>query len=256
MKDVLSAINDRIKTPYYGYALLAFFTLNWKPLFLLAFSDGKAEERIVVFDSQTSLYSLLIFPLLIGLFISLANPWIRLLFARIEKTPRKRYSCIISDEEHDKLVYQNKLKDQLNTAEELEEARLINRAINDNKINEIDNSDVKRKVKSEIEAKRRSNDSSKRTRLTRNNVTPHESHLLKELWIHEAGMVFDTGNDIKIKHSSLILDDSNHEKEYEFYKEAISSLVSEGIFKKESNPDGHLCYKLTTKGWDTVESFF
>lgn len=256
MKDVLSAINERIKTPYYGYALLAFLALNWKPLFLLAFSDGKAEERIAVFDSQTSFYSLLILPLLIGLTISLANPWIRLLFARIEKTPRKRYSCIISDEEHDKIVYQNKLKDQRNAAEKLEEEQLINRAINDNKISEINNPDVKRKVKNEIEAKRRSNDFSNQISLTSNNVTPHESNLLKELWEHGTGMVSDTGSDIKIKHFSLIPEDSTHEKEYEFFKEAISSLVSEGIFKREKNPGGHLLYKLTTRGWDTIESLF
>ena len=51
MNDVIDAINTRFKSPYFGYAVLAFFALNWRGIFLLSATEGDPASRLEAFDS-------------------------------------------------------------------------------------------------------------------------------------------------------------------------------------------------------------
>ena len=50
MKDIVDAVGERVKSPYFGYSVIAFFAINWKELFVLFLSDKTADERILYFD--------------------------------------------------------------------------------------------------------------------------------------------------------------------------------------------------------------
>ena len=66
MKDLFDAITTRIQAPYFGYSLLAFVVLNWRALFLLIMLDATAHERISIFEQETSVWSVVVLPLLVG----------------------------------------------------------------------------------------------------------------------------------------------------------------------------------------------
>ncbi|MFT7880687.1 MAG: hypothetical protein ABXS91_09875, partial [Sulfurimonas sp.] len=70
MDEIVDAITSRFKSPYFGYALLAFFALNWRGIFLLAVTDGSPQDRLAAFDSVTDTYTLILFPLLTGALVA------------------------------------------------------------------------------------------------------------------------------------------------------------------------------------------
>lgn len=76
MKDIIEAIGDRIKSPYFGYTILAFIACNWKAVFLLFLTVGTPQERLDAFDSATDIMSLAVIPISVGFFIALSSPWI------------------------------------------------------------------------------------------------------------------------------------------------------------------------------------
>ena len=57
MKDIVDAINSRVKEPYFGYAFLSFLAINWKAIFLLIYSKGSAEAKIIAFEGTTTTFS-------------------------------------------------------------------------------------------------------------------------------------------------------------------------------------------------------
>ncbi|MGY0310950.1 hypothetical protein ACV4QK_03515 [Alteromonas macleodii] len=250
MKEVFTAINDRIKTPYYGYALLAFFALNWRAIFVLFVSQGSATERLAAFDSNTSFTQLLVIPLVIGLFISLINPWLKVLFSWIEKIPRQIYANSISDEEHNKLKYQIKLRVERDALEKVEEDKLISRAKRDSEIESIEDESVKQKLKSDIEEVRNSNAHSKAEIL--DTLTKGEIDLLNICKEQRSGSTIDDGNMIAIG-DFLIGDGADGEEMYAKAKGAIESLLSKGLMYYESRMHPVKC-KLNSKGWDAIES--
>ncbi|MFV5403985.1 MULTISPECIES: hypothetical protein [unclassified Acinetobacter] len=74
MKDLLDAINTRVKEPYWGFFLISFVAFNWRALFLLCFTNGTAEARLDIFDLNTSFTNLFLYPILVALAITLLTP--------------------------------------------------------------------------------------------------------------------------------------------------------------------------------------
>lgn len=258
MKEVFSAISDRFKTPYYGYVCLAFFALNWQAIYLLILGEGKPSTKLSAFDTQTSLYSLLVCPLLIGLVISLLNPWVKVLFAWVEKVPRSRYSDMMSDEEHSKAIYQNKLKQQRNRAEKLDEERLINRAVMDEFVKDLDDGELKEQLVSKLDGLRQRSD------YVENNLAEkyrtydfdaYESALLKELSVKGASTLRFQDNEILIGSAPLRLERRNYAKEFTKFKEAALSLTAKNIFEKEHYKNTFE-YSLTGFGWDVLDNMY
>ena len=77
MNEVFEALNSRIKAPYFGYAILAFFALNWRGIFLLVVDDSEPVNRLALFDSETSFWTLLVFPLLVGAVVAASAQWLK-----------------------------------------------------------------------------------------------------------------------------------------------------------------------------------
>ena len=93
MKDIIDAVSSRIKTPYFGYAVLAFFALNWRGIFLLVVMTGSPQERLVAFDSATNQYTLLVLPLLVGALVAASTSWVQYVFEVIS-VPSHDYKII------------------------------------------------------------------------------------------------------------------------------------------------------------------
>lgn len=249
MKEVFSAINDRIKTPYYGYALLAFFALNWRAIFVLFVSKGSASERLAAFDSKTSTIELIFLPLFIGLCISLLNPWLKVLFSWIEKKPRQLYADRISDEEHYKLKYQIKLKTERDALEKVEEEKLISRAKRDSEVETIENESVKEKLKSDIKDIRKDSSDSKSD--VYSSLTSPELKLMKIFMEQNTGTSYDDDKHIKIG-TKTIGTGVNGEEEYAVIKGALNSLYLKNLMHIDysHHPVKHA---LNGDGWALID---
>ena len=102
MKEVVEVVNNRIKTPYFGYSILAFLALNWRGFFFLVLSKGKPEEKLALFDAQTDLYTLLVYPLAIGALVAASAHWLRFLFGVIERKLKELVENLQLEAEHKK----------------------------------------------------------------------------------------------------------------------------------------------------------
>lgn len=90
LKDVVATLNGRLRSHFFGSAFLAFVGTNWKVLFYLFFADRPVRAKFLFFDENTDAYSLLVVPVLIGLIIAMASPWIKLFGAYIATLPTRK----------------------------------------------------------------------------------------------------------------------------------------------------------------------
>lgn len=81
LREIIDALGQRFRTPFFGYFALAFTLVNWKPLFFVLFSDQPVEARFSFFDITTSTYSLLTLPFVLGVGGALVAPWLSFLGA-------------------------------------------------------------------------------------------------------------------------------------------------------------------------------
>lgn len=86
LEPVSSAMADRLRNPIYGTFILTWLATNWSRLFLLFFSEEKAEVRVAQFWLALDWWNGLIVPVLVTAFLLLVMPW---LAAVLEFTNRK-----------------------------------------------------------------------------------------------------------------------------------------------------------------------
>jgi len=111
MKEFLESLfetsSERIKNPFIGSYITAFLVYNWRPIFLLIFSDAKIEDKIVVINYEYCPKEAILWPLAIALFYILILPYINLLFdymlsfSNSKKDERKKTN-ILSNLKHKK----------------------------------------------------------------------------------------------------------------------------------------------------------
>ncbi|MBE4267628.1 hypothetical protein HJ071_24005 [Vibrio parahaemolyticus] len=89
MKEVVEAVNARLKAPYFGYAILAFIALNWRGFFVLVLTEGTPEDKLALFDTHTDIYTLVIYPLVIGVVVAGTAHWLKYFFGCIEKKTKR-----------------------------------------------------------------------------------------------------------------------------------------------------------------------
>lgn len=110
MKDLLDAINTRVKEPYWGFFLLSFLAFNWRGLFLLCFATGSAQEKIILFESETTVWSLIICPIITALVILLITPWLKVLFGLASRLAYEKLNSQELAREHKYIAEKNKLE--------------------------------------------------------------------------------------------------------------------------------------------------
>lgn len=256
MHDVLDAISARIKAPYFGYALLAFIGLNWRGIFLLTLTNGSPHERLAAFDSQTSAWSLVVLPLIVGGLVTALSPWMRLIFGHLSKLPFEKIDNIHLHSEHKKTITKTQLEQSRSAFFASKESELIERAKRDEEVLEIEDENLKGKLKKEIEALRRERDSMSVDLSERKNdvrMLPQEREILK------AAAADNSGNIMRLSHldgafiqiGSLIFG-SESSRDFAKYDSALKDLVSKGLVSAVGLKG--VMYELTHRGWELAET--
>jgi hypothetical protein len=158
VKEVVEAVNNRIKTPYFGYSILAFLALNWRGFFYLVLSKGKPEEKLALFDAQTDLYTLLVYPLAIGALVAATTHWLRFLFGVIERRPKELVENLQLEAEHKKTIKQTQLEQARSDLFAVKEQELIERAKRDDEVADIGDSETKEKLINQLNTIRNERD--------------------------------------------------------------------------------------------------
>ena len=151
MKEVLQALEARIRSPYMGYFTLCFIAFNWKPVFYLFASTESPAARISFFEENTGLWTLLLWPAFIGAIITVCYPWVSLLFVYFCEKPTQFRNSMQAKTEHALLVEKQRLQEERRKILANAENQIIDQAKRDQVVEQIQDDSIKDKVKSEIQ---------------------------------------------------------------------------------------------------------
>ena len=160
MKEIIQALESRIKSPLSGYFAIAFMLCNWRELFFLLADKGTAIERIEYFTNNTSHETLLWYPLLVSIIYTLAYPWLNLAFLYLCRKPTDLRNTLQANSEHKLLVEKNKLESLRSEYLATAEKSLIDQAKRDLEIERIEDESIKQNVQSSIDSLRNTSPSS------------------------------------------------------------------------------------------------
>lgn len=161
IKDVSDAVSERIKAPLYGYVILAFVAINWKGFFFLIMTTGAPVVRWVAFENHTSSWSLYFWPVILGLVLTLAAPWLRYVFDWTSSMPLKKSRHMAFEEKSGDLEKELELKELREKGRKLKERELFDKAKMDSEINKSNLSfEEKNKLNADIEEVRIDSDNS------------------------------------------------------------------------------------------------
>lgn len=252
MNDVLDALSSRFKSPYFGYAFLAFFALNWRGIFLLFTMEATSIERLAAFDQQTNFWSLIFFPLLIGISVAIFSPWIKFVFQWLSISPLNKLDNLSLEAENKRLIKQNELEIARTQQSANREKELIDRAKRDEDVAEIDDEQTKEKLIAQIE-KIRSERDALSNKLGKNNrqqetLSDAATELMKAASTKNDGVIRSmrtlAGNSI---HAGKFVFGKDDPRELAMYESAIDELIAIGYLKRlKDNPD---LLQLTHQGW-------
>lgn len=79
LKDFIDTSKERLKTPISGAFLWSFFIFNWRPVFLLLFSNAQIEDKIIVINHEYCTFWSIFWPVVFATLYTLLMPKITLL---------------------------------------------------------------------------------------------------------------------------------------------------------------------------------
>jgi len=259
MKELFDAVTTRIQAPYFGYSLLAFVGLNWRGLFLLVMLDASAEERISAFEQETTIGSVVFFPLLIGTLLAVLTPWSRYIFEYLSQKPFALRDQLQLNADHQRTIQQTKLEQARSELFGQKEQELIERAKRDEEIAAIDDEDVKIRLSKELATLR-----AERDRLT-SQMKSMGSSVNPDILSSEAVKIIEaaaktSGGTVLVQQSlsgrSIKAGDSifgdKDAKSFALYESALEDLEVQG-YVKQRGPKREI-FELTNKGWRFAES--
>jgi hypothetical protein len=245
MNDVLDAINTRLRSPYFGYAILAFLALNWRGIFLLVVSEGDPASRLEAFDSVTSYWSLVVFPLIVGAVVAASSHWLKYLFLLIAKKPLELIENSNLEAEHKKAIRKSELEQVRIELAATRETELIERAKRDESIAQITDESKKKELEEEIGKIRRKRDIK---------ITDNAKELLKAAASDGNGTIMkpQTIGEQSIQAGKRSFGKGS-KRDYAAYDSALSELIENGYVKAVGHK-GEI-FELTHEGWEVVDAF-
>lgn len=157
-KDILEAIDSRIKSPIFGYFVISLLAVNWEVFFYLLVHSGDAASRIQYFHDNTDSSSLIYVPLLVTLIYSIAYPWVTYIFTYISSKPNELKNLLQLQSEYKLHSMRRDLEQLRNSMLSTVETELIGRARRDEELAKIEDETIRNKLKSEIEQLRKEKD--------------------------------------------------------------------------------------------------
>lgn len=89
LKEILAAFEARVRSKVVGSVILTFIATNWKVIFYVMFAKKTVETKFTYFDDHTSILTLLIIPVFVGvllaLFLPLVNYWALKITSKIDR---------------------------------------------------------------------------------------------------------------------------------------------------------------------------
>ncbi len=261
MKDVIDAVSARIKTPYFGYAILAFFAFNWRGIFLLVATKGTPQDRLAAFDSITSHYTLFVWPLLVGAVVAVSAHWVQYLFGLISRKPSELIDVLYLEAEHKKTIYQTKLEESRSELFAVKEQELIERAKRDEEVAGIEDDEAKEKLAAQLEKLRRERDQlssqlkdqEKFGKPTAYNLSNEAVEILKAASENKNGTIIKPqtlgGRSVQAGGKSF---GSENSREYSKYEAALEELMEKGLVKPTGSK-GEM-FDMTHKGWQVADA--
>jgi len=158
MKEIFEAFGTRLKSPLFGYSIFGFIAINWKPLFYLFMADKNVDSRILFFEQHTSKLTLFIWPISFAVFMAIAYPWINLFFLSLARFPNDFKNTLQATSEHKLLSQKQELEKMRSKALISKETELIDRAKRDQKLQSINDSEIRNKLQRQIDKLRKEND--------------------------------------------------------------------------------------------------
>ncbi len=244
MSDLLDAINSRIKSPYFGYAILSFLALNWRGIFLLIVTDGEPSTRLEAFDSETSYWTLVILPLIAGAIVAASTHWLRYLFLLAAEKPLELIENSNLEAEHKKAIRHAELEKYRSDLAATQESELIDRAKRDEKIEEIGDESKKKELVEQIGELRKKRDtviSNAANELIVAAASDKNGNIMKPRSIGsqtiQAGKKAFGGKS---------------KRDYAEYEAALDELLSKG-YVKEVGLKGEI-FELTHNGWELADA--
>ncbi|MDB6985834.1 hypothetical protein PM017_31460, partial [Escherichia coli] len=94
LDSTMQAINDRIKSPLWGYIILAWVWFNWPNLAMLFMSDAPVKFRIDYILSQEYFYvHYLLAPIFCGSVLAVITPYAQWLLSYAQKWAIDKWIC-------------------------------------------------------------------------------------------------------------------------------------------------------------------
>lgn len=151
IKEIFDALNSRIRSPIFGSIALAFIAINWKSLYFLVFANTTATARIAYFETHTSFWSAIVFPIVIGTLFAIATPWIALFSTWVAERPTIRRK--IRQAQAAENLLRNKLHfEQAREAfQSQQEGAKIEAAKRDEKVREISDPEIRADLQRQID---------------------------------------------------------------------------------------------------------
>lgn len=245
MNDVIDAINTRLKSPYFGYAVLAFFALNWRGIFLLSATEGDPAVRLEAFDSVTSYWSLVVFPLIAGGIVAASTHWLKYIFLLIAEKPLELIENSNLEAEHKKAIRQSELEQTRAELTAAREQELIERAKRDESISQISDETKKKELEEEIGKLRKDRDTK---------LSDKAKELLKAAASDKKGSIMkpQTLGEQSIQAGSKAFG-KGAKREYAAYDSALRELIAYGYVQAVGHK-GEM-FELTHEGWELADAF-
>lgn len=261
MKDVIDAVSSRFKTPYFGYATLAFIALNWRGIFLLATTEGTPQERLAVFDGESSIYTLVVLPLLIGTLLAASTHWVQYIFGLISRKPAGLIEDLRLEAEHRKTIRQTELEQSRSDLFAVKEQELIERAKRDEEVARIEGDEAKEKLAAQLDELRRErdqlsaqlNNQASFGRPTAYNLSSEAGEILKAASENKNGMILkprSIGNRSIQAGSKLFGSESS--RDFAKYDDALGELINQGLVKGLGGKGE--TFELTHNGWQLADA--
>jgi hypothetical protein len=246
-KQIVDAWGDRLRSPVLGSILIFFVATNWQSVFYLFFADKPVRARLLYFDANTDGWSLYVIPVIGGVVLAIAVPWISLAGAFLAKFPRAYLHSVQSSEAQKRRIIEYELKaeeeDAKASVEEATERRKIDAA---KRLNEAGT--LSDELRTEIEEGRDENDELIDIDDREKAILNFAASTSDGTFTERDGTLFEDTDDKNQKIRNL--GDSHLEKRR--VQSALQALVRKGGLDIGHSLSGGKYYEITLPGYSAI----
>jgi hypothetical protein len=249
-KQIVDAWGDRLRSPVLGSILIFFVATNWQSLFYLFFADKPVRARLLYFEANTDGWSLYGTPVIGGVILAIAVPWVSLAGAFLARFPRAILHEVQSSEALKRRIVVYRLKaDEEEAKASVEEARERSKIDAAKRLNEAEN--VSAELKTEIEEEREKVE-------TPPELNPIELEVLNFAAETSAGTFMETDGAIwedSTENPNKIISLGESHREQMLLKNTLSNLIHHGLLREIKGLNGVGFYEITLRGYSALDFY-